>query len=369
MTTPRFRDLPPAAAVTVLDAFLGGDSPVEFTEKLAGQNFTVQVSPGGRIRYAIKSHGGRFGGGGYFPDLEDALEAYHPPVSSPVTYNFEVLKKHRRPDYIDYPLTAPVTAVEFSGAMSPATADDLNSSQRSVKFLTKDDIRKKVDGLIDDPAHLEVLGSLRDRLKLGGVVRKADMQAAETILMDLVDSGKVPSTLGSKRMEGLFGHSPGTGGFKVPSKKYTDLQVKQAGFYAIVRGHHQREAAARFPAVVADPSSDKMVSNVLDYVDYIASGGPGPGFKVFLTTGEARQLKAFADAYRSGDASAGLKLGRQFFDRVASKESWVSSSEVSEGLRKTSGIIERKGEWYTSHRLSESHVDLLRRYVVDVLRS
>jgi hypothetical protein len=360
MPTPRFRDLSPEAAASVVDAFLGGETTAEFTEKMAGQHLTAIVKPDGSVDYAIKT-GSPTGGGGYFPDLEEALERHHPPVKKTVRYQFEVLKKSKRPDYIDYPLSAAVTAVEYGGVMSKAVADALNAAQTSVVFYTKDSIRKAVGGIVSDPETKKILKSFR-RKAASGSATKAETLEVEELLMDLVDSGKIPPTLGGSRMEGLFGTVTGGRGFKIPSRSYADLQLRQAKFYAIVRADRERETIARFKTAAADPSSDKAVSDVLEYIDYMSSGGPGPGFKVFFTHAEIDSLKTLADSYRGGNAAAGKKLAADFFKRVANRTAWVSSG-VQEVAQKTLRINGRNGTSVTALSygdvISESELRLL----------
>lgn len=326
MPTPRFENLTPEESIAVLDAFLGRDSSAQFTEKLAGQHITARVSPPRKVAYAIKSHGGRFGGSGYFPDVESALEQYHPTVSAPVVYNFEVIRTSRRPDYIDYPVKK-LTAIEYTGILTKETADLLNSSQKRVSFLTKDDIKRDVRSLVTDPAQRSKLEDVRQRLSAGEPVSTAQKREIAAILEDLVDAGKVPSSLGGPRIEGLFGQV-GPSGFKIPSKSYADIQRRQAKFYAASKKRDSYKYPSRFANAVSDPASDGLVSDVLEYIDYMASGGPGPGFRVFFSALEAKDLKRLSDAYRSGDASAGSQLAREFFDRISDRDSWAASGNV-----------------------------------------
>lgn len=324
MPTPRFRDLPPESAAVVVSTFLGrNEDGTEFTEKLAGQHFTVVVKPGGVVEYSIKtgSHGR---GGGYFPDLESALEKFHPKVKKPIVYQFEVLKKSKRPDYIDYPLQLDITAVEYSGTLTPAVADVLNRSQRSVEFRTKDSIKMKVSGVVHDPEVRKKLLAFQKKAETGKV-SKTETLEMEALLMSLIDSGKLPSSLGGPRLEGLFGTVSGKG-FKIPSKSYSDLQTRQAKFYAVVRSGKERDAISRFSTAADDPSSDRLVTDVLDYVDHMSSQDVGPGFKVFFNREEMLGLKRLADEYRAGNLLSGKKLARTFFQRVADRASWVSSS-------------------------------------------
>lgn len=321
MPTPRFRDLSPQGAAAVVAAFLGQESEARFTEKLAGQHLTAVAKPGGKFLYGIKTESG-MSSGGYFPDLEDVLRTKHPPVKKQVTYQFEVLRKENRPDYIDYPL-ASTTAVEYSGAMSKATAAKLNAGQKRVRFMTKDSIEKSVADIVGEDDRF-ILERFLAAIRSGKKVPKSMFLDVEEVLMDLLDRGKTPSSIGGPRIEGLFGDVEG--GFKIPSRAYADLQVKQAKFYAVVRSGGEYAVPGRFAAATKDPSADGLVSDVLKYVDEMATKGPGPGFKVFFDRPTARALKSLADKYRAGDASAGRRLAQDFFRRVGDKRTWVSSN-------------------------------------------
>jgi len=329
MATPRFRDLSPEEAASVVDAFLGNESAVEFTEKVAGQNFTATVNPDRSIDLGVKSSGAKISSG-VFPSLEAALKNHHPSVDRSVTYKFEVVKKEARPDFIEYPLTADVTAIEFSGAMTRAVAESLNSGQDEVKFLVKRDIVKDVKSLVSDPMDADKLRSFRDEVLRGSRPSKAVTHDVENILMGLVDSGKSPSSLGGGRIEGLFGMSGGRS-FKFPSRAYADLQLMQAKFYAVVKSNRVRNVVGRFESAVDDPMSDRAVSDVIEYIDKFSATPPLPGFRVFFKREELQRLKAMLDKYMSGDASTGKRLASEFFRRVANKSEWVSSNEIDSG--------------------------------------
>ena len=360
MPTPRFRDLSPEAQASVVGAFLGGDSAAEFTEKLAGQHFTAIVRPDGEVEYSIKT--GSRGQGGYFPGVESALENFHPKVKKTVAYQFEILKKSKRPDYIDYPLKSDVTAVEYSGAMTPEIASVLNRSQTDVLFKTKESIKMNVSGVIEDPAVKKKLSGFM-RKASSGKASKDDALAAEALPMDRGDGGKFPSSLGGPRLEGLFGTVSGRG-FKIPSKTYSDLQTRQAKFYAVVRSGKAAAAVARFSAAVEDPEADRLVSDVLDYVDHMSSTKVAQGYKVFFAPEEMGDLKSLADEYRKGSLQAGKKLARSFFQRVADRSSWVSST-VAETTQLTHRINGTNDSLVTSGDIvTESQIRALIREIL-----
>jgi hypothetical protein len=321
MPTPRFRDLSPAAAASVVSAFLGGESSAEFTEKLAGQHLTATSKTGGRWHFSIKT--GESGSGGFFPEVEYALNKFHPKSNVPLTYQFEIVNRRDRPDYIDYDLKSDA-AVEYTGVMTPDVAATLNAKQKSVKFLTKSDISKPVGSLAGDPETKTALKKFVSDAKKATKMPKARMLEIESLLMDLIDKGKIPSSLGGPRIEGLFGTSEGTG-FKIPSKAYSELQLQQARFYAIVRSYKVRETLKRFKDAVKNPEGDRVVSDVLDYIDKLAAGGPGPGFRVFFSPEEARRLQPLSTKYREGNAQSGVRLAQTLFDRITDRVSWASS--------------------------------------------
>lgn len=323
MPTRRFSALRPNEMRDVLDAFLGSPSRSQFTEKLAGQNMALTVLPGGEVEYAGK--GGKTTiGGGLFPQVTRALRDNHPAVSKPVSYSFEVLKKTGRSDFIDYPIDKDFAVVELTGQLDQATADQLNSGQGAVAFLPKEAIKKSAAAYVKEPGDKEALLKFRDELASGRKPSKERAAEIERLLMSVVDSGGVPSTLGSERIEGLFGQLDG-GTFKIPSKQYDELQKDQSRFVAIVRRVPMKDIESRFQNAVDDPAADRFVSDVLDYVDKMASAKLPKGFRTFFSPTEMTGLSGLAAAYRSGDAEAGTQLVKQFFKRVNTKSDWVSS--------------------------------------------
>lgn len=323
MSTRRFSNLKPSEMLDVLDAFLGSPSRSQFTEKLAGQHMALTVLPGGEVEYVGK--GGKTSvGGGLFPQVTRALKNGHPPVARPVPYRFEVLKKTGRSDFIDYPIEADFAAVDLSGLLDQVTADQLNSGQGAVQFIPKETIKKSAASYVKDPQAKEALQAFRNELSSGGKPSKERASQIEQLLMTVIDSGGVPSTLGSERIEGLFGQLD-SGSFKIPSKQYDELQKDQSRFVAIVRRVPMKDIETRFQNAADDPAADRFVSDVLDYVDKMASVKLPKGFRTFFSPAEMTGLIGLAAAYRSGDAEAGTQLVKQFFKRVNTKSDWVSS--------------------------------------------
>lgn len=337
--TPRFRNLSPEAMISVIDNFLGAKDDVDFTEKLAGSNFSATVEPGGGKKYTTKSmkDDPKAPTRGIFPDVEKVLNQLHPDVSSPVTYTFEILKKEKRPDYIDYAMDHDIAAVEFSGKLTPALAAELNAAQSDVYFLTKSDIKKSVGKLIKDDATRARLEAAKAKLE-SGKISKEDVADVEDTLSDLIDTGMVPSTLGGGRIEGLFGFAGGKG-FKIPSKAYAAVQKDQARFYAMtMKGGKMGD---RFAAAVesGDPSSDKLIADAVDYLQRLSAGGLPPGFRAFFTPDEAQELLGYYDAMVAGHTKAGKLFASKFFGRIKNKDQWVSSGELKrESRRYRSGL-------------------------------
>ena len=332
MTTRRFGKLKPDEAVAVVDAFLGDKSSAEFTEKLAGQHLSLTVQPDGKIVYRGKS-GKVSVGGGLFPQITKILSNRHPAVSEPINYEFEVIKKKARSDYIDYPIEKDFAAVELTGAMNSSVAGSLNSSQNLVQFLTKDDIKKTPTIYVKDPETKKLLQTYRDLLSRGQKPTKEQTAEIEQLLMTLVDSGQVPSVVGGEKIEGLFGKTD-TGTFKIPAKSYDDLQRDQAKFFGVGRRVPMKDIITRFEAAVDSPKSDRFVSDVLDYVQKMSTIKLPKGFRTFFSPTEISELSGLASAYQAGDKTAGTQLAQQFFKRVNTKGDWVST-----GVEETKQMI------------------------------
>lgn len=336
MPTRRFNNLSPDEQGVVVDAFLGVEGGVDFTEKLAGQHLSVVVRPGGSVEYIGKG-GVRETGGGLFPVVNGALRKYHPPVEDEVAYEFEVLKKGVRPDFVDYPLEKDYTVVDLSGKMSTSVAGSINSAQGKVLFVPRDSIKKSVGGVVKDPGVREELQAYRDRLSSGKKPSKAEALKIEGLLMDLVDGGSIPSTLGSSAIEGLFGVTSG-GGFKIPSASYAALQRDQSKFYAVIRTMSMDRIKARFESALDDPRADRLVSDVISYVESASQKTPPRGLRTFFSKEELGGLRALSDAYLAGDVSSGVQLAEEFFGRVKDKGSWVTTEAVGRWQR-LAGIL------------------------------
>lgn len=342
MPTPLFSDLSDADAVAVVEEFLGRTSGIEFTEKLAGQHITAESKDGSDWIYSTKS--GSRGRGGYFPNVERALAHAHPRSKKPIKYEFEVIRQHRRPDFIAYDLKNDIAA-EYSGAMTPAIAELLNAEQDEVTFMTRADIRKQVGNFKIDTATRRSLEAFVAAAKTGNVT-KSQKKSAEESLMRLIDAGIGTSVAGGKRIEGLFGMSA-AGGFKIPSRAYAEVQLAQSKFYALARRIGAEGLARRFSAAAGDPTTDKVVQDVIDYVELVATRGVPAGFRMFFDVSTARNLKRLLDNYVAGDIQAGRRAAAIFMQRVSDKSGWVSS-----GLSESRGILRKY-----SKDISQSNYD------------
>lgn len=354
----------------VIDNFLGAKETVDFTEKLAGSNFDATIYPDGQHSYTTKSLGRELPSG-LFPEVERILGAYHPPVTQAVTYNFELLKKSKRPDFIDYRMDHDVTVAEFGGKLTRQVADLLNSEQKEVRFLTRDDIKKSVGNLIKDDTTRQKLNDAKIKIQ-SGTITKLEILEIDELLMDLIDTGRVPSSISGGRVEGIFGIA-GTKGFKIPSKMYSQIQRDQSGFVAVIKSKIPYLARFVNAAELGDLQSDRLVNDVIRYLENLAKGGAPTGFRTYFSPEEARNLLAMVPDMQSGSKTAvktAKTFSSAFFKRVKDKERWVSTGEIQAEnfLRKLRQMIveysydQRK---IASIRISVSH---LRRIIKEELR-
>ena len=128
-------------------------------------------------------------------------------------------------------------------------------------------------------------------------------------------------------MEGLFV----TGGgkpFKVPEAGFANIQRLQAPMYAVFSGRGgigQHEVARRLDDVAVDPSkasTDKMVSDIRNYLEAASKGLGTPGFRTFFAPDEATRLLAQFNNILAGKGRTWDFVSRMA-DRIGSKRSWV----------------------------------------------
>lgn len=315
MPTPRFKDLKRNEAIAVIDSFLGNQSIASFTEKLAGQNLTAEVYPDGNVTFSTKKLKGVEVN--IFPKVKEALVSFHPPVKEVVKYSFEILKKSGRPDYIDYVIPADLIVVEYTGNLTQEIAEQLNSSQQNIVFYDRSFIRKSISGEIsqEQRSFLEIA-----RAKLhDGSITKQDLQQVDELLSTLLDESDYSSSLGG-RMEGLVGDVGGTK-FKIPSKKYADVQRLHSGLYGAVLKSRKREFVSRFQSAATE-SHDRLVDDTRKYLEKISTGSIEPGFRIFFSPSEAKKMLLLPNE----------QLGPIVYDRISSKN-WISTNDIkSEGV-------------------------------------
>lgn len=353
MPTPRFRNLNPAAAIQVVNAFLGGESSVRFTEKLAGQHFAATINPDGSVSFTKKSGEAK---GSIFPTVEKALQNNHPTVSRPTEYSFEIVRKSNRPDFIDYDLSHEITAVEYSGNMTKSVADSLNAAQEDAFFMTRQDIVRPVEGVSLSPDERALLQAFIDTAKSGKPTKQQYLEA-EDLLSQIVDRGDTPSSLGGKRIEGLFGTAEGVG-FKIPSKVYSEIQALQAKFYAYTKTGGVKKLYDRFYQAAGRPQTDTIVQDLVDYINILKRNPPPTGFRVFFAQDELKYLRHLTNRLLLGDQDAAKKLARLFFARVGDKASWAASWGPDKA--RTTERINRKNK-------NELHENILRRFIREII--
>lgn len=310
MPTPRFKDLKRNEAINVIDSFLGNQSIATFTEKLAGQNLSAQVNSNGTVTFSTKRLKGVEVN--IFPQVKEALVSFHPPVNDTVKYDFEILKKSGRPDYIDYVLPAELVVVEFSGNLTHEIAKKLNSSQKSVIFYDITFIRKSISGGMTQPQR-KFLEDARVKLQ-DDTITKQELQQVDELLSTLLDEGGYTSSLGG-RLEGLLGDVGGTK-FKIPSKKYADVQRLHSGLYGSVLKTKKKDFVSRFQSASSE-GQDRLVDDTRKYLEKISTGSIEPGFRIFFSPSEANKMLSLPNE----------QLGSIVYDRISSKN-WVSTSEV-----------------------------------------
>ena len=313
MSTLRFKDLKPKEAIQVIDSFIGNESIANFTEKLAGQNFIVTIKPDGNVSTTSKKLKGVEAN--IFPHLREIIKLFHPKVTSEIEYTFEVLKKQGRPDYIDYVLQRDFTLIEFSGNLTQSVTDILNSSQEKAIFYTKQSIKKSISSTAS-PEHKDYLEKIKDRLLSGERLNKSEMEKVDIVLSTILDQGGYISSFGG-RIEGLFGDVGGTK-FKVPSKRYSEIQKLHSGIYGSILKTPKRNFVARFVAADTQNGVDRLVDDTRKYLEKISTESIEPGFRIFFKPSEARRLLTLSNK----------ELAEQVYDRVSSRN-WVKTSDIT----------------------------------------
>jgi hypothetical protein len=310
MPTPRFKDLRPGEAIVVIDSFLGNQSIASFTEKLAGQNLLVEIYPDGKVIFTTKRLKGVEVN--IFPKVKEVLNSFHPQVTSVTRYEFEVLKKSGRPDYIDYILPANLTVVEFSGNLTQEVAQRINSSQKDVIFYDSSFIKKPISVALSQNQRI-FLEDVRTKLKDRSIT-KQELQQVDELLSTVLDEGGYTSSFGG-RLEGLVGDVGGKK-FKIPSKKYTDVQKLHSGLYGAVLKTRKKDFVSRFQSASTE-GEDRLVDDTRKYLEKISTGSIDPGFRIFFSPSEAKKMLSLPNE----------QLGQIVYNRISSKN-WVSTSDI-----------------------------------------
>lgn len=324
-STPRIRNISQDQILELVDSLLGSASNLIFTEKLAGSHLDVLVTSTGEI--LSRSKAGRSAGADYGPPraltfVTNALEQAHPPVSNDVNYLFEVIKPEKRPDYIEYFIGDTPVVIEYSGAMTRETKEQLNTTQSDVKFFNRDDIVRARRGL--PPEIEERLRDIRDTLeneKLS-VARKKEI---ELEIMSFITGIFGDSILGG-RIEGLMVRT-GEKMYKIPTKEYADSQLIQAGLYAIFSGRtkiKKSEIKSRILNLATDPSalqSDRIIKDIKRYADAVSAGLPR-GIRSFTSPEDAGKINDLLELAASGDQSAALQVYNVLNRKINDVSSW-----------------------------------------------
>jgi hypothetical protein len=81
----------------------------------------------------------------------------------------------------------------------------------------------------------------------------------------------------------------------------------------------------RFKDAAGRPDDDKIVKDVIEYIDFLENNPPPEGFRVFFSRNELSALKQIVERFVSGDEAAGQQLASLVFRRINDKASWVST--------------------------------------------
>ena len=326
--TPRVSDLSQEDIILVIEDILGREPLGSYTEKLAGQNLTVYIRGGavtGQFKGKTESSWSDLSG-----VAAEIRQSSLPDSVGDITFSFEILKPENRPDYLDYAIGGKTVVVEFTGALTKEMARVLNTSQRRLKFLTKEDITKR-----PRPLSAATAETMRDHLNALTTQKKVTKEKKEQIESDI--SAALVEIFG----ESIFGGAPegifvtGTSkSFKIPEKTYADVQRLSAPIYAVFseKGKIPMNVIYdRFAAISSgaqpNPESDGIWRDLKRYLT-AAAAGFSPGYMTFFSPSEARALLGTMDKIAAGSDTAGTatrSLLSQVRGRVSDKRSWVST--------------------------------------------
>lgn len=325
-STPRIIDLEKEDIINLLEDILGREPLLSYTEKLAGQFLEIKIEKG-EVLTIFKdakekgyAHGYRHDAGGTASTLR-TIEL--PSEMEGETYQFEVIKKESRPDYIDYVFGDGTIAIEFSGRMTQELASKLNEAQENVRFMTRSDISRRPKALSPDLKRdvQDALNNVRTSAK----IPKAYKERIESLVSKSLVEIFGESILGGSP-EGVF-VTGGSKPFKVPEREYASIQRLQAPIYAIFSEkskYNPAELLARILEFSKNPK-DRMAKQIADYLEAASRGFP-PGFRTFFTKEEANELLKMLENVMSGDENAASTFYKTLRRRVNDKSRWVSTS-------------------------------------------
>ena len=324
--TARIFNLDQQDIVRLLDDILSGEPVMTYTEKLAGTFFEVQVrngEAGGRYKDVKKR------GGGFWSDeagVASAIERSKVFEGQNALFQFEVLDPNRVSDYIDYALGNKPLAIEVTGKLTSEQAKALNDKQRSVRFMSQADIIKRPKPL--SPELRVQVEQMRDRVASNPKITVDEKKEIENLVSASLVEIFGDSVLGG-RTEGLFVTGAGKP-FKIPEKGFADIQRLQAPMYAMFSGRgniNQGDIIDRLNSVAGDPGkaqSDRMISDIRNYLEAASKGSFGKGFRTFFTPEEATRLLGQFNQVLQGQGSASGFV-RQMAGRIGHKSTWMGT--------------------------------------------
>lgn len=326
--TARIVNLDNSDILRMLDDILSGQPVLNYTEKLAGTFFEVQITQGNpKGRYKdTKIAGFGFGNrdvSGILSTLRDSGVF----AKRNALLQFEILDPERLSDYIDYALGGKTLAVEVTGKLSSQDAKALNNAQNRIRFMSQTDIIKRPKPL--SPELTSKLQAMRDKVKNSPRVTAEDKKEIESLVSSSLVEIFGDSILGG-RMEGLFVTGAGKP-FKVPETQFANIQKLQAPIYAIFSGRgsiSRQEIFNRLERAVANPSiaaTDKIIQDIKNYLQIASKGIGTPGFRTFFSPNEASALLKQFNKILSGKGKAyDIENFITMMEiRIVSKRSWV----------------------------------------------
>ena len=273
-------DLPQSELLDLANHLLDGGGLFDFSEKFAGSHAEIlHRSDSGE--FSAKSKSGRAAGGGWAlprgkaKQITDQMSSLNVPDSSR-RFGFEFIAAVSRPDYINYLIGDRPATIEYTGELTKAEADSLNSAQDVLKFVSLEDISHDTFDLSAED--LEKLETIRSELVAGSLSR-AELKSLGADISRIV-AGSISQSLLGGPIEGLVVTSSDRT-FKIPNPEYADVQRLQSPLYAMFSGRggvSKREIKNRL--INAD-ASDRLLQDMKKYLEAI-SDLPA-GFRTFFS--------------------------------------------------------------------------------------